>query len=444
MNGAESIVMAYVVNSLWQVPLIMLAAWMAARVVRPLGPGAEHRVWVAALLGEAMVPAISLLPWESMEVAWPWHLHAQQAEQGSVMVQVGGGTASGGMAIPSVLVAAVTGLYATGMLYVAARFAWRWMRLADLQQSAQAVSLSGVAGIAWERGVQRIGAASVELASSRHIFAPLTMGIAKRCVLLPAEMIADLADGEMETVIGHELAHVKRMDFAKNVAYELISLAVSYHPAVWFTKQRLTETREMICDAMAAEISGSKVYAQSLLRLAELLLQGKTVRVPYAIGVFDSSTLERRLMKLTEMKMEIGHARRVMALGACVVLGVAAATSAVALRVGVDQKGSGEKTASKSIPTSVPAQKMQNNLITKVPPVYPPEAKAARIQGKVVLNAVIGVDGHVENLKVVSGPKELQQSSLDAVRQWVYKPYTVNGNPVEVTTDINVIYSLAK
>lgn len=148
-------------------------------------------------------------------------------------------------------------------------------------------------------------------------------------------------------------------------------------------------------------------------------------------------------MKLTEMRKEIGRTRRVFALGACVVLGVAAATSAVALRVGVDQKGSSDKAASKGIPTSVPAAKMAENIITKVPPVYPPEAKAAKIQGKVVLEAVIGVDGHVENLKVVSGPKELQQSSLDAVRQWVYKPYTVNGNPVEVTTDINVIYSLA-
>ena len=443
MSGAESMVMAYILNSLWQVPLILAVAWFAARLVRPLGPGAEHRVWVAALLGEALVPAFSLLPWERVDVMMPWHLQAQQAQQGSVVVQMGSGAASSGMAIPPELISIVIGLYAATTLYFAARFAWRWLRLSELERGSRPATLNGAAARAWQRGVQRIGAGQVALVSSPKIFAPLTMGIAKRCVMLPAEMIADLPSAEMETVIGHELAHVKRMDFLKNLAYELISLPISYHPAVWLTRQRLTETREMICDAMAAEISGSRAYAQSLLRLAELLLQGKTVRVPYAIGVFDSSTLERRLMKLTEMKKEIGRVRRVVALGACVVLGVAAATSAVALRVGVDQKGSSDK-ASNSIPTSVPAQKMQNNLITKVPPVYPPEAKAAKIQGKVVLDAVIGVDGHVENLKAVSGPKELQQSALDAVRQWVYKPYTVNGNPVEVTTTINVIYSLAK
>jgi len=61
-----------------------------------------------------------------------------------------------------------------------------------------------------------------------------------------------------------------------------------------------------------------------------------------------------------------------------------------------------------------------------------------------VLNAVIGKDGHVDNLKVVSGPSKLQQSALDAVRQWLYKPYLVNGEPVEVETKISVIYSLQK
>ena len=147
-------------------------------------------------------------------------------------------------------------------------------------------------------------------------------------------------------------------------------------------------------------------------------------------------------MKLTEMKREIGRLRRIVALGACVILGVAAATSAVALRVGVDEKGSdAPKKDVHSV--SVDAKTMSKQLLSKTTPVYPPEAKVAKIQGKVVLEAVIGTDGHVENLKAVSGPNELQQSALDAVRQWVYKPYLLNGQPVEVMTTINVTYTLA-
>ena len=61
-----------------------------------------------------------------------------------------------------------------------------------------------------------------------------------------------------------------------------------------------------------------------------------------------------------------------------------------------------------------------------------------------LLDAVIGTDGSVEQLTVKSGPKELQHSSLDAVRDWKYKPFLLNGDPVEVTTTISVVYSLAK
>src|SRR6185503_5179309 len=276
----------------------------------------------------------------------------------------------------------------------------------ELARTAIAVELSGAAEISWRRWLRQFDVKEVALVSSPQVFAPLTMGIANKCVMLPTEMIARFPQSELDTVIGHELAHVRRMDFVKNLGYELLSVAVSYHPCVWFTRQRLTESREMVCDAMAAEVAGSQEYAQSLLRLAGLLLQGKRVGVPYAIGVFDSSTLERRLMKLTEMKKEIGRVRRCVALGACVVVGVAATGSAVALRVGVDQKSAAEaqKQADHLVP--VDAKVMQDQILTKLPPVYPPDAKKKRIQGKVVLKAEIGKDGHVENLNVVSGPNE--------------------------------------
>jgi len=73
-------------------------------------------------------------------------------------------------------------------------------------------------------------------------------------------------------------------------------------------------------------------------------------------------------------------------------------------------------------------------------PVYPPIAVAAHVSGKVVLQAIIGKDGRVLSLSVVSGPLMLQQAALDAVRKWIYKPYLVNNEPVEVNTTINVVF----
>lgn len=83
------------------------------------------------------------------------------------------------------------------------------------------------------------------------------------------------------------------------------------------------------------------------------------------------------------------------------------------------------------------------NLIQEVKPIYPPMAKMARVQGTVVLAAVISKAGTIENLKVVSGHPMLIQSAVDAVQQWRYKPYMLSGEPVEVDTQISVVFTLS-
>ncbi len=82
-------------------------------------------------------------------------------------------------------------------------------------------------------------------------------------------------------------------------------------------------------------------------------------------------------------------------------------------------------------------------LIHKVQPTYPPLAKQARISGSVILQAVIGKDGSIQGLKAVSGHPMLIPSALDAVRQWKYKPYILNGEPVEVDTQVTINFTLA-
>jgi len=86
----------------------------------------------------------------------------------------------------------------------------------------------------------------------------------------------------------------------------------------------------------------------------------------------------------------------------------------------------------------------QSKLISKPRPVYPPEAKAARVQGQVSLQAVIAADGHVANLTVLSGDPLLVPSALAAVSQWVYQTTLLNGMPVEVVTQIDVNYTLTQ
>lgn len=81
-------------------------------------------------------------------------------------------------------------------------------------------------------------------------------------------------------------------------------------------------------------------------------------------------------------------------------------------------------------------------LVRQPKPIYPPLAKQARISGTVRFNAVIGKDGTIQNLTLVQGHPLLVQSAQDAVRQWVYQPTLLNGEPVEVVTQIDVNFTL--
>jgi protein TonB len=83
-------------------------------------------------------------------------------------------------------------------------------------------------------------------------------------------------------------------------------------------------------------------------------------------------------------------------------------------------------------------------LVKQVAPVYPPLAKTARVQGAVRFQAIIGKDGVIRNLDVIGGAALLQQAAIDAVKQWTYRPTLLNGQAVEVSTTIEVRFSLGQ
>jgi TonB family protein len=89
-------------------------------------------------------------------------------------------------------------------------------------------------------------------------------------------------------------------------------------------------------------------------------------------------------------------------------------------------------------PVRISAGVMAGLTLAQVAPVYPPIAKAAHVQGVVILHALISKTGYIENLQVISGPPMLQGAAMDAVRKWKYRPYLLNGEPTEVQTTINV------
>ena len=110
-----------------------------------------------------------------------------------------------------------------------------------------------------------------------------------------------------------------------------------------------------------------------------------------------------------------------------------------------EKDGAPPETTSPEVPQRVRVSQgvTRGFIIRRVQPEYPKKARRKHVQGSVVLRAVIGTDGNIKDLNVVTGDKLLVPPAVKAVRQWKYKPYTLKGKPVEVETQITVIFSLS-
>lgn len=442
----QSWLLSYLLNALWQIPLLFCAGWVAARLLRSAGAAAEHRAWVAVVVLETLLPAFSLLPLDWLGVLFGSHAALHAAGEAEVSILIGPGMAWGAPHLSGTFLGAVALAYLAVTTWFAARFGWRWLQLRALCREAMPARWSAAAAQCWQNFAARHGLPAGQVLTSPRVFGPVTVGILHRRLILPESLAATITEPDLRAVLAHECAHMARHDFAKNLVYELLSLPVSFHPLLWLTRRRLGETREVVCDERAAAEAGRTAYARSLLRLACFLVEQQPVGTAHALGLFHTHSLERRIMQLKNRRPPTRGLRRVATLALSTALGFGACASALALHMRVDgvAASADHSQPGSAHPFQVSRSVMAGNRIGGPVPKYPVEAKKKHIQGTVVLDAMIGTDGKISDLKAASGPKELRQSALDAVAQWTYKPYRLNGQPVAVETTINITYSLGK
>ena len=460
--------LSYLFNALWQIPLLFAAAWLATRMLRRAHPRVEHRVWVAALLLQIALPACSLhigTLWASMWVTlrsltfyWKQPSVIRGAE---TTIFFGPGVAGGNsLHLPPGLLAGVALAYACCVLYFAGRIAWGLVETRTLARSATRLTLTGDTALRCSRYCRRLGitAPPPEIAASPRVIGPITVGFRRGLLLLPSAFLETITPRDLDAVLAHELAHIQRRDFAKNVLYGLVSLPVVWHPLLWRTRARIAESRELVCDAVAADViaaeavAGRRQYAQSLLRLASMLAGRPAIPTLHAIGILslgsDARTFERRIMILTHKRTPMSATRRFVIAAACGILAVATCTSALALRTDVAALNRAQENpaAGTTPPTRihVKAAIMSGLKISGENPTYPKEARAKKIQGTVELALVIDKDGLPQGIHVKQSPSELlTKSAIKAVSTWRWRPYLLNGDPIEVDTTVNVTYNLA-
>ena len=269
--------------------------------------------------------------------------------------------------------------------------------------------------------VRRVGArAWVRL--SPAVGLPAAAGWRRPVVLLPTDFAA-WREGERRQALVHELLHVRRRDWAAVVVEEAFASMLWFHPGIRWALRELRLARERAVDEETAALTdGRRAYAGTLVALA-----GRPIGSLPAPALF-ATRLERRVEALLkEETMSKAKTVSWLAAGTLVLVAVAAvAARAFPLTAQVEGEASGTK-------------KTERAIVTKVQPVYPPDAKKAGIDGKVVLDVLITAAGDVTDVKVESGPEELREASVDAVRQWRYRPA-----PADTRQELTIRYHLTK
>lgn len=292
----ERAITEYIVNALWQVPLLAGSAWLLVRVVRP-GPRAQHGVWLS-VLGLAV-----LLPMHGMGrvgVLAPQPQVTTVATQERAAIDESSphySPRAHTIRLTATAAHWLVRVYVAAVVLALLRIARAWRGARHLVARAQETSQHEAALAHYS---QRFGIRLPQIRESAEVSSPMIVGAAAPVLLLPEGFARFTAD-EVRAALCHELAHVKRRDYLMNLVCQLAALPLAWHPVVDKVQQRIRMTREMVCDAMAAEEMRSHIgYARCLLALAHNMLGERGMGQAQFLGLFSKNTLEERVMRLME------------------------------------------------------------------------------------------------------------------------------------------------
>ncbi|HKU53726.1 MAG TPA: M56 family metallopeptidase [Rhizomicrobium sp.] len=261
---------------------------------------------------------------------------------------------------------------------------------------------------------------------SHRVDVPMVIGWLRPVVLIPVSAISGLAPQQLDALILHELAHIRRFDTAINILLAAVETILFYHPAVWWVSRQVRVEREHCCDDFAVSACGDAgVYVEALTALESW--KG-TSRLALAAN---GGKLKRRVARLLDAAVDVPRFS-LSAVTGLALLGLVAASVAVAApSMGAKNQGA---TGIKPI--------METHQI----PPYPHQSIHDHEEGRVVVEVTIGTDGTVSQAAVVkpSGHQRLDAAAANFVKgYWRWQPATQAGKPVVTNTRVSVLFNLA-
>ncbi|MDN2712833.1 M56 family metallopeptidase [Janthinobacterium sp. SUN118] len=399
---------------LWQGLLIGCATALARAVLRNARPEARYAVGCGALLACLAWPAAGL------------YLRLDGGEATAALFSAT--LLPAALLVPDSLpdldlaLRAIVGIWALCAAMLALRMAlgMLWIgRSASKNGATHALWQTRLASMAQDAGVTR----PVRLRVLDGIASPLTAGIWRPMVLVPAALITGMPPHLLEALLAHELAHIRRHDYLLNLLQNAIEALLFFHPAVWWISRGVRLEREHIADDFAARQLGEP--RRLALALSELeRLQFSTHHLAQAANGGDLMSRIKRLLRPAPQTLNWKAAVPLLALaGAC--LGIY-----------------GQAVAADSAPAA--DRQAVADFATCSKPVYPAASRQAKEAGTVNLSLDIDANGKVLASKLVrsSGHPALDEAARSGIAKCIFKPALAGGKPVSSTVPFQYVWSL--
>ncbi|HEY3439219.1 MAG TPA: M56 family metallopeptidase [Paludibaculum sp.] len=336
METASDLVLTFLANAVWQVTLVCAVALLCVRVLRRASMAQRHALWSTALLISVLLPVLSVIRSATIEIV-PLRPETE-AQATAPTVDQHGRT----FPLSPVPGTAVLILYGVLVAWGSGRNALAWLGAWRIRRSAQSRPLTPEMQAAEEHCRASIGLAPVPMLCGSELSGPLTLGEREPIIVLPESLFQETSPELLRSVIGHEMAHIQRRDYLQKIILELLFVPVSFHPAAWYLKRRVDQTRELACDEyVTREMVDPPAYAQSLLDVARAIAMFR--KPEHSLGVLDGDILETRIRTLLKPPARFGWlaGKAMLLLGAIalIVAGVMAANHAVGVATSAGLQG---------------------------------------------------------------------------------------------------------
>ena len=444
MHSFSGLAAGYLVNAVWETALIFLAAWLASRMLRRLGPQAEHALWVGALFAALITPAIPVL--RLLPGVFKGAAGTGGGSAAILAADHGGATLrTSVIALPQSWLWWLLALYAASGLLFAGRLILSSLAATRLLRQAGPATLTPDQEEIWMRCRRAFSLPRARMLVSADAPGPVALGLRRPVLLMPAGFAARCTPEDFLAAVAHECAHHRRRDYQKNLLYEVASLGLVFHPLIWAIKSRLAQTREMICDAMAAEGHvDAHSYARSLLRLAAMVVVPSQNSTVHAIGIFDAGVLEKRIMRIRMKKAQSGAVARWGLMGAAGAILLSAAVCAAAMAVVIAPQAGSKDSAQASpyghvyhVGNGVSAPVPLNTVEAEFPKAVRKDKKVPG--GIVVVRAIVDAEGMPRDIHVARSYRpDFDAEAVKAVKKYRFKPAMREGKPVAVAISIQV------